>query len=401
MPHPPARRRTAVTLIGLSLLAVAACGGANDDKASGTDGSTPTATGTDAVATTRTVEVTLTSDGCPAPEKSYPAGALTFEITNQDATAVSEFELLSGDRILGEKENLPPGFSGSIALQLDAGTYTMYCPGAATDRSPLVVVGSSRATTITDTQGLLTQGTRQYAVYVTTQSAQLVQAVRPLVSALEGHDLKAAQDAYKRSRSYYEHIEPVAESFTVGKQNLDANIDARAGDVPTAEWRGFHYIEKGLFEDKSLTGLAPYGNELLANVQRLHTLVKGLSYQPAELANGAVGLLDEVAKSKITGEEERYSHIDLLDFQANVEGSQQAFACLRPGLAKIDPALAQTISRAFAAMQQRLDVYRDTTDPSGFVLYGELSDTDKTALSQALQAVAEPLSRVAGKVVNG
>jgi hypothetical protein len=33
------------------------------------------------------------------------------------------------------------------------------------------------------------------------------------------------------------------------------------------------------------------------------------------------------------------------------------------------------------------------------VLYSALTETDKTRLSHALQAVAEPLSRVAGSVV--
>ena len=37
----------------------------------------------------------------------------------------------------------------------------------------------------------------------------------------------------------------------------------------------------------------------------------------------------EVSASKITGEEERYSHIDLLDFAANVEGSKMAFSLVR------------------------------------------------------------------------
>ena len=94
----------------------------------------------------------------------------------------------------------------------------------------------------------------------------------------------------------------------------------------------------------------------------------GLHYQPAELANGAVELLDEVSKSKITGEEERYSHIDLLDFQANVEGSEQAFANLQPALAKIDSTLTDTISSRFAALDTLLDKYRDKSQPSGFVL---------------------------------
>ncbi len=69
-------------------------------------------------------------------------------------------------------------------------------------------------------------------------------------------------------------------------------------------------------------------------------------YQPDEVANGAVALLGEVQASKITGEEERYSHIDLLDFAANVEGSQQAFAALKPALDQIDPTVVPAIARS-------------------------------------------------------
>ena len=165
----------------------------------------------------------------------------------------------------------------------------------------------------------------------------------PLDTALHGTDLAAAQTAYMKARPYYERIEPVAESFTSGTDNLDSDIDARADDVPADQWTGFHRIEKGLFADQSLAGLGTYGDGLVANVKKLQTLTTGLSYQPAELANGAVDLLDEVAKSKITGEEERYSHIDLLDFQANVEGAEQAFANLQPGMQMIDPTLTATV----------------------------------------------------------
>lgn len=96
-----------------------------------------------------------------------------------------------------------------------------------------------------------------------------------------------------------------------------------ASRVPSGQWTGYHRIEKGLFQD-----------------------------------NGAVGLLDEASKTKITGEEERYSHLDLVDLQANVEGSEQAFAALKPGLARIDPALSTTIATRFAALDTLLDEYR-------------------------------------------
>jgi iron uptake system component EfeO len=387
-------RRTSVGLVAGFAAVLAACG-SSSKSASPTP--TPT-TSTDP----HTVSVTITAkDGCRADKVSLPAGALTMQIENKDAAAVSEVELLSGERIVGEKENLPPGFSGSFAVQVTGGNYTMYCPGAPQDRTALTVTGTADATTDTDTQTLLAQGTKDYASYVSTQVGYLVSTSEKLQTALQGNDLAAAQAAYMKARPYYEKIEPVAESFTVGKDDLDADIDARAGDVPANQWKGFHRIEQGLFQTKSLQGLAtPYGAGLVANVKKLQGLTTGLTYKPFELANGAQELLDEVASSKITGEEERYSHVDLLDFQGNDEGAEQAFASLQPGLQKIDPALTQSIATAFTALDHLVDSYRTSANPSGFVLYSQLTTADKQKLAAAVKAVQEPLSKVASKVAN-
>jgi iron uptake system component EfeO len=398
--------RTRVNLVAVLSAAVAAAlaAGALTACSSGSSSASSSAGATTAgsagkAADPRTVVVSITSGGCAPAQTSYSSGPLTFSVSNKDATAVSEVELLSGERILGEKENLPPGFSGTFALSLDPGDYTLYCPGASTEHAALKITGTALASATTDVAALLKQGTVTYGQYVSRQAGLLVAAVEPLATALHGSDLLTAQSAYKKARAYYERIEPVAESFTSGTDNLDNDIDARVDDVPAAQWEGFHRIEKGLFADSSLAGLATYGDGLLANVKKLQTLTAGLTYQPAELANGAVDLLDEVAKSKITGEEERYSHIDLDDFQANVEGAEQAFANLQPGLEKIDATFASTVSNAFASLDTLLDKYRSSTDASGFVLYPTLTAADKTALSQAVQAVAEPLSQVASKVV--
>ena len=123
--------------------------------------------------------------------------------------------------------------------------------------------------------------------------------------------------------------------------------------------------------------------------------------QAFDLANGAVGLLDEAAAGKITGEEERYSHIDMLDLAANVEGAEQAFAHLEEGLAMVDPDLVATIKERFEALDAVIASMADADEPSGFPLYDTITpDRDEVALSDALQAVAEPLSQVAAKVVN-
>jgi iron uptake system component EfeO len=384
------------TAIGVCLTGLVACSSSGGSDAAGSSATTGASSASSDV---RTVAISITPAGCAPTQTSYTSGPLTFNITNKNATAVSEVELLSGERIVGEKENLPPGFSGSFALSVNPGEYTLYCPGATTEKTTLKVTGTAVSAAASDAGTLLKQGTVTYGQYIDTQVAALLASVTPLDTALHGSDLVAAQTAYMKARPYYERIEPVAESFTSGTDNLDSDIDARADDVPADQWTGFHRIEKGLFVDQSLTGLGTYGDGLVANVKKLQTLTTGLTYQPAELANGAVDLLDEVSKSKITGEEERYSHIDLLDFQANVEGAEQAFANLQAGLQKIDPTLTTTVSSAFSALDTLLDKYRTTSNASGFVLYGALTDSDKTALSQALQAASEPLSQVAGKVV--
>jgi iron uptake system component EfeO len=381
-------------LVGLSAVSAAIVAGCGSNSSGGTVADPGTSGGA-----SHAPVVTITAaDGCRISSTALPAGALTFKVTNRDATAVSEVELQSGERIVGEKENLPPGFSGSFAVNVDAGSYTLYCPGAKTENTTLTVTGAAGSSAGGDTATLLAQGSRDYAKYVTTQVGYLVAGVKNLNRALAGNNLKGAQAAYDKARPFYEKVEPVAESFTVGKDNLDANIDARFGDVPTKKWRGFHRIEKGLFADKSLKGLRPFGTGLVANVNKLAHLTAHLTYKPYELANGAQELLDEVASSKITGEEERYSHIDLLDFEANDEGAEQAFADLQPALAKIDAGLSHTIAARFRSLDNLVDSYRTASNPSGFDYYSALNKADKRKLAAAVKAVQEPLSQVASKV---
>ncbi len=381
-------RGAAAAIAVTALFGLAACG------SSGGDGS---GEGGDSGQNVSTIEIVLTDDGCAPDVDSVESGALTFNVTNKDATGVSEVELLSGTRILAEKENLAPGFDGSFSLKLTAGDYEIYCPGAKNSRSAFTVTGEA-APQVTG-NAALEQGAEQYAEYVKTQAQVLVDAVGPLVAAIKSGDVTASKQAYANARSGYERIEPVAESFALGEQNLDADIDAREGDVPDNEWRGFHVIEKGLWVGNSTDGLAPVAELLQTNVTKLQGLVEDLEYQPAELANGAVALLEEVISGKITGEEERYSHLDLLDFAGNVEGAQQAFAFLQPGLESIDKTLSDECVDQFEAVTAVLDKYKDPNVIGGYKLYTSLTAADTTALANAVQALVDPLSGVAAKVV--
>jgi iron uptake system component EfeO len=392
-PRVPHRR----AVVPLAVLAVAAttgltgCGGGGDD-------SSDTKVASEGAA--KVANVTITADkGCVPDTTTLAAGGVTFKVKNVDATAVSEIELMNGDRIVGEKENLPPGLDGEFAATVGAGKYQLYCPGATPERTTITVTGSADGVS-DDTAALLKQATGGYAEYVETQTGYLVDATKELAAAIRSGDLTKAQTAYKTSRPFYEKIEPVAESFVSGKDNLDADIDAREGDVPARQWRGFHVIEKGLFQARRTAGLVPVAQRLVQDVTKLHRLTDGLSYQGTELANGAQELLDEMANGKITGEEERYSHIDLLDFANNAEGAEQAFAQLQPVLTKIDPTLTSSIKDRFSALDSLLAKYRTKGDASGYAPYTALTKSDKLKLAAAVKDVQEPMSRVASKVAN-
>lgn len=347
------------------------------------------------------VSIDMTDEGCAPDATEFAAGPLTFEISNVSATGVTEFEVLDGDRILAEKENLPPGFNGEFSLALGPGTYTLYCPGAADERNDITLTGTATTIAESDVAGVLQEGADGYLGYVQNQVDELVIGVGRLDEAIGTGDVEAARLAYINARPFYERIEPVAESFVFEGRNLDAAIDLRADDVAPTDLTGFHRIEYGLWIDESTDGLGDISAMLVADVASLHELVDEIDgFQPAELANGAVGLLDEAANGKITGEEQRYSRVDLVDLAANVEGAEQAFAYLSDGLALIDPDLVATIEARFDDLHAELATMESSDDVSGYLRYDELSAAQVTALSQALQAVAEPLSNVASKVVD-
>jgi iron uptake system EfeUOB component EfeO/EfeM len=230
-------------------------------------------------------------------------------------------------------------------------------------------------------------------VYLEQQTAELVSATSRFVDAVKSGEVAEAKALYGPARAPYERIEPVAESFG----GLDPAIDARAGDVPTKNWTGFHPLERALWLRGSVSGDGALADRLLRDVKDLQARVKTVELEAAQIANGAVELLGEVSKSKVTGEEERYSHIDLLDFEANVDGARESFQAVRPIVSGSDASLAKTIDRRFADVLGGLARHRTK---SGFVSYTTLTPADTRALSRAIDALAEPLSKVGTIVVS-
>ena len=120
------------------------------------------------------------------------------------------------------------------------------------------------------------------------------------------------------------------------------------------------------------------------------------SYTVDQIGNGSKGLLDEVASGKITGEEDIWSHTDLYDFQANVDGARVGYEGLKPLLEVKDPELSKQIEAAFDALQALLDKYKVGEDD--FVFYDKVTEAQRKELSDAVNALAEPLSKMTGAI---
>ncbi len=234
-----------------------------------------------------------------------------------------------------------------------------------------------------------------YKQYVSSELAGLLTQSKAFAAAIKAGELKKAQELYPITRQHYERIEPIAELFS----DMDGAIDAREDDfkqkAADPKFTGFHRLEKALFGDHTTKGQAEYADKLVADISTLQSRVQTLSIPPAKMVGGAAGLIEEVAATKISGEEDRYSHTDLWDFRANVDGAQKIVELLRPLLQKASPDLLAKVDENFKTVDSLLDKYR-SEDKQGFVSYDKLTDADRTAMKGPITALAEDLSKLRG-----
>jgi iron uptake system component EfeO len=320
------------------------------------------------------------------------AGVHQFTVTNS-GSKVNEFYLYAdGDRVMGEVENIAPGVARELRVELPAGHYQAVCkPGMVGDgiRTALTVTGEAASLSADET---LAQAGTDYQRYVQSQTGALVEQTTAFVTAVKAGDIDRAKALYPVARTYWERIEPVAESFG----DLDPIIDGREGDqAEGADFTGFHRIEKALWETGDVSDMGPYADQLLTGVQEIAARANDVQLAPLRLANGAKGLLDEIASGKITGEEDRYSHTDLWDFAANLEGTQAAVQALRPYLQKADPDLLGQIDDRFTVVQAQLQQHRAG---DGWVSYEQLTAEQLRGLSDTITALTESVGRVASVV---
>lgn len=358
------------------------------------------------------VEVSSTDTECSVSTDTAPAGTVRFTVRN-DGPGVTEFYLLAedGQRVVAEAENIGPGLSRDLVVTAAEGSYWAACtPGTAGEgirQAFTVTPGDDAPAVSADQQELREQAVAEYTAYVEEQTEQLATGTGEFAAAVRAGDDETARGLYASVRAHWERIEPVAESFG----DLDPLLDAREADLEEGqEWTGWHRLEKDLWPPEPAENTEPgeqyvplsgperteLADRLVADTEKLSERTRELELTVDQISNGAKSLLDEVATGKVTGEEEIWSHTDLWDFQANVDGAEVAFDALRPLVAQQDADLERVLDERFERLQTLLDQHRRG---EGFVAYTELGDEQVRELSDAVSALSEPLSELTAVVV--
>lgn len=365
------------TIIGAALAAVAvvttACSGPPEDG--------------------RSISVSADDTSCTLSSPNGEAGRLTFEVDNKGGKVTEFYLYAEGDRVLGEVENIKAGTSKTLNVEVVAGKYTAACkPGMSGGgvRTPFTVNGE--APRRADIDAMLGAATRSYQRYVNSQAEALLARTEEFVTAVKAGRVDEAKALFPIARTYWKRVEPVAESFG----DLDPRIDGREDIIAEGRpFTGFHRLEKDLWVSGARPDTSTIADTLLADVTEIVAKAKTVELTPLELANGAQELLNELATGKMTGEENRYSHTDLWDFRANVDGARTAIAALRPAVQSRDAALVSILDERFEAVDRVLEAHRVG---DGFKPYTQLTPEDVRDLAVAVNALGEPLSRVAGVV---
>lgn len=327
----------------------------------------------------------------PKSLSSEPGQAVEVTFTNKGSN-VHIVEILG----LTAETTLQPGGKITFKITPQARSYKMYDELYVSQGMVGAFVGSksSQQTQITPTvttEPTIQSAINSYKAYVQDQADKLLSTSKDFVAAINKGDLTTAKVLFGQARVGYERIEPIAGNLG----DLDPKLDAREGDLPADQWTGFHRIEKTLWIDGTTKGLEKYTQQLITDLTTLDQGIAPLKLSATDVIDGAVDLLNEASHSKIVGEEDRYSHTDLYDLAANVEGSQAAFIVFHDFLTKNNPAQYQDIQAKFQQIETVLKPFR-TAD--GFVDYSTLTDSDKKSVANTIDTVAEALSKVAANL---
>lgn len=340
------------------------------------------------------ITVTINPHSCEPNALSVPAGHSSFRIVNHSDRAV-EWEVLDGVLVLVERENIAPGLSQVVTANLLPGDYAITCGLLSNPRGTLHVTptaASDAAAQARPSMVAFIGPLSEFRVYLSSQGTALINTVTALQQAIDAGDLGQAQALYVTARVAYQRLAPAAQRLA----ELDKVINARADYFEQREqdpdFIGFHRLEYALFQQRNIDGLAPVAQRLVADVTELRQQLLAQSLPPEQLVSIVARNLRNMADVRASsGEEERYSHIDLNGFAANLDVTRKVVDLLRPLLTKPAAALLTRLDTATHALDAELNGLRVK---DGYSSYDSVGAAQRARLTDKAKVLADALDGI-------
>jgi iron uptake system component EfeO len=338
--------------------------------------------------------VIIHAHACEPNALTVPAGRASFRIINRSDRAV-EWEILDGVLVVEERENIAPGLSQVINANLLPGDYAITCGLLSNPRGTLHVTPTAESDAQAKAKPSMVAfigPLSEFRVYLSSQGGALIKAVSALEQAIAAGDLAQAQALYLPAREAYQRLAPAAQRLA----ELDNAINARADYFEKREqdpaFSGFHRLEYGLFEQHTLGDLTPIAQRLLADVTTLKQQLLAQSLPPEQLVSILVRNLNSLADVRAaSGEEERYSHLDLNGFAANLTVTRKVVDLMRPLLTKSAADLLPGIDSAINAFAAQLD---DLQVDGHYRSYNRVTAAQRQLIADKAKALAAALDGI-------
>ena len=188
-----------------------------------------------------------------------------------------------------------------------------------------------------------------FAPYAEALADRLVIGTANFKDAVESGDLETAKAAWLAARPAWETGETFyGEFFPSFDEAMDTWPDAK---------RGFHAVERVMFEQNTLDGAGDMATALADNAADLRETISETEMTDQGLLNGLAGITFEVGAEKVDGGESPYSDSSLSDMQNNADGIEVTCAlAFAPAVSEDAPELHGRIMEHVAALEAALAV---------------------------------------------
>ena len=340
--------------------------------------------------------ITVSSNQCGGAWSVPGPGWHTFEIDNQ-STGGGEVDLVdpASGAIYAEIENTGPGTTTPMTLDVGSGTYAFLC--LFNDFDPVkgvrvTVGGHAKGTpailpvTYNETIPLA----KKYQAYTLAGLRVLARETAALSADVGQGDLAAAKRDWLTAHLQYQTLGAAYGTFGDYDDEIDGRADAVG--VSSPQWTGFYRLEYGLWHGQPAGVLRPVAATLARDVDAL------LAWWPTqEMPLSDVGLraheiLENALEFQLTGHDDYGSGTTAATTLANIAGTGELLALLRPLLVPRYPRLPAVYS-GLSRLQSLLD--KEKLPNGWWVPVSALPATTRQAIDSACDAVLQSLAPIA------